>query len=100
MNNLQKARKLKNLSTTEVAKSLGFSKRTIESYESGAREPTIDTLNKLADLYGVSINFLINKEDGIVISENEYLTLVIAKQTIENIMERVNVLKESKENKD
>lgn len=58
---LKSLRKERGLSRQQVADILGVSKRTIESYEYGNREPNIEMLCKLADFYGVSIDYLLGR---------------------------------------
>lgn len=48
---------------TETAAKLGCSKSTISMYESGSREPDYETLEKIADLFNVDIDYLIGRSD-------------------------------------
>ena len=56
-----------NLSQSELADKLGVAKSTISMYEVGKREPDFETLEAIADLFNVDMNFLLGK-DG---SEND-----------------------------
>lgn len=56
-----------NLSQAELADKLGVAKSTISMYEVGKREPDFETLEAIADLFNVDMNFLLGK-DG---SEND-----------------------------
>ena len=56
-----------NLSQSELAEKLGVAKSTISMYEVGKREPDFETLEAIADLFNVEMNFLLGK-DG---SEND-----------------------------
>ena len=56
-----------NLSQSELAEKLGVAKSTISMYEVGKREPDFETLEAIADLFNVDMNFLLGK-DG---SEND-----------------------------
>jgi len=47
----------------EVSRKLGFSENTYGQYESGKRKPDYDTLIKLADLYQVTVNYLLRGEE-------------------------------------
>ena len=49
------------LSQDEVAKNLGISRDTLSKYETGELEPNVDTLVKLANMYHVSIDYLVGK---------------------------------------
>lgn len=75
-----------NLSQSELAEKLGVAKSTISMYEVGKREPDFETLEAIADLFNVDMNFLLGKEG----SENDdhyYLneeTRQIAQEAFEN----------------
>lgn len=65
MNKLKEYRKKQNLTQTEIAKKLNIQKQTYQNYELGKREPSIDMLIKLADLFHTSVDNLIrvNKDE-------------------------------------
>jgi len=64
------AERLKNLriqtnsKQTDIADILGVQPRTIRFYESGDREPNIDSINKLADFFNVSTDYLLGRSDN------------------------------------
>ena len=62
---LREARKRKNYSQEYVAEKVHTSRQTVPRWENGTSEPSIETLKKLAELYDVSINYLLE------ISENQ-----------------------------
>lgn len=78
---LKNLREEKGLSRQQVADMLGISKRTIESYEYGNREPNIEMICKLADFYEVSIDCLLGRagcqnvtdDESIITDEEEEL---------------------------
>ena len=51
-------------SQTELAQKLGVSKSTISMYELGNREPDFETLESIADLFNVDMNFLLGKTNS------------------------------------
>ncbi len=59
-------RKGKNLTQLDVAEELDVSRQAVSRWESGAVVPGTDKLKALSDLYGVSIDFLLN--DAAIIS--------------------------------
>lgn len=61
---LKKARERTHLTQMDVANRLGISNGTLSGYERDYRDPDTDTLIKLADLYDVSINWLLGKENN------------------------------------
>ena len=49
-------RKIAGLSQTAVAKKLGCTSSAVSQYESGKSEPDFETLVKLAEIYGCTVN--------------------------------------------
>ena len=48
------------LTQEELASRLGVSRSTIGMYERGKREPDLKTLEKIADIFGVDMNYILN----------------------------------------
>lgn len=61
--NLRTARKSANLSQKEVAEAIGVAKSTYSLYESGAREPDVNKIRKLAKLLGVTGDALLGLDE-------------------------------------
>lgn len=55
---LQELRKDKGLTQGDVAKALHVVTSTISNYENGTTQPESDMIEKLADFYGVNIDYL------------------------------------------
>ena len=51
------------LTQAEMAEKLGISRSTIGMYETGAREPDFETLEKIADFFNVDIDYLLGRTD-------------------------------------
>ena len=51
------------LTQAEMAEKLGISRSTIGMYETGAREPDFETLEKIADFFNVSTDYLLGNTD-------------------------------------
>lgn len=47
------------LTQKELAEKVGVSMRAIQSYECGARQPTLDTLRKMAEFFGCTIDEIV-----------------------------------------
>ena len=62
---LTKARKDTGFTQKEVALGLKIDRSQIASYETGRTQPDIETLGKLADFYGVSVDWLIGTKGTI-----------------------------------
>lgn len=58
---LLELRKSKNLLQREVAFACGITTAAYGSYEKGDREPTLETLSKLADFFGVTVDELLGR---------------------------------------
>ncbi len=61
--NLKEARIKKGLSQKEVADNIGVAKSTYSLYESGNREPNVQTIKKIADFLGISADELLGLSD-------------------------------------
>lgn len=55
---LKQLRTESDLTQTELAEKLQMSKGTIGNYESGSREPNLDTLEAIADFFNVDLDYL------------------------------------------
>ncbi len=58
MNRLKELRKENNLSQRELGKAIGVTRQAISLYERGDRQLKLKTLGKLADYFGVSVDYL------------------------------------------
>jgi transcriptional regulator with XRE-family HTH domain len=63
MNRIKNLRLEKNISQNELAKALGLTQQAISAYENGLREPDLETLNKLANYFNVSVDYLLGRTD-------------------------------------
>ena len=64
MINLRNARKAKALSMKALGKLINVSESTISLYENGKRNPDNKTLNMLADVLEVSVDYLLGRTDN------------------------------------
>ncbi len=60
--NLKKIREERKLTKKEVCENTGISERAYLTYEFGEREPKISVIEKLADFYGVTTDYLLGRE--------------------------------------
>ena len=56
-------RKEKGLSQNAVAKEIKVAPRAYQNYEYGTAEPRLSTLIRIADFYGVSLEYLAGRTD-------------------------------------
>lgn len=62
--NLRRLRSEKAVSLSELARDSGMSKGTVAKLETGSGNPTVETLQSLANSLGVSVNDLLTDEDS------------------------------------
>ncbi|MFW5976338.1 MAG: HD domain-containing phosphohydrolase [Bacillota bacterium] len=60
---LKYLRKQSNLRQADLARKLGFSRTTIANYEQNKRNPTPETLCKIADYFNVSVDYLLGRKN-------------------------------------
>jgi transcriptional regulator with XRE-family HTH domain len=60
----------KNFLKKDIAKSIGVTYRHYQRYENGEAEPTLNVIIKLANYFGVSIDYLVGR------IQKDYLTLL------------------------
>jgi HTH-type transcriptional regulator, competence development regulator len=60
---LKACRKAKKLTQQELSVTLGINRSTYAKYETGDNEPDNETLQKLADFFGVSVDYLLGRTD-------------------------------------
>ena len=63
MNNLKKIRTARGMSQAEVARSLNISRQAYYNYETGKREADYETLLKLGELFGCSVEEIISQKE-------------------------------------
>ena len=72
--NLVELRKIHELSQEELADKIGVSRQTLSKYETGESLPDIEKCKLLADVFGVSIDDLLNYDS----QSNESMGLAVA----------------------
>lgn len=60
---LRQLRKQKKINQASLADAIGMSQATIASWEKGTRKPDAETVAQLADYFGVSIDYLMGREE-------------------------------------
>lgn len=53
----------RNLLQKDIAAAIGLSVRGYQYYEKGQKEPTLSVLLRLADFFGVSLDYLVGRTD-------------------------------------
>ena len=62
---LKRLRQSMHLSQEQLARLLGVDRSTISSYESDVRQPPLDTLSRIADVFGVSTDYLLGRTNDL-----------------------------------
>lgn len=63
MEKLRELRKAHNMTTFELGKAVGVANQTITRYELDDRKPTPDMLIRFADFFGVSVDYLLGRDE-------------------------------------
>lgn len=61
--NIKDIRTRKNMTQADVANALGVSSVVYSRYETGARQPSTEVLIQLADIFGVTVDYLLGRQD-------------------------------------
>jgi transcriptional regulator with XRE-family HTH domain len=62
LTNLIALRKDKKVTQEEMAKSFGVTRVTYARWESGMAKPSIDYIEKMADFFGVSVDYILGRK--------------------------------------
>ncbi len=72
---LKSLRKDNGYTQSDLAKKLHLTPKAISFYENNQREPDIDTLNKIADIFNVSIDYLNGRKSTNLKKGEDYATI-------------------------
>lgn len=88
---LKELRKSKKMTQAQAANRLNLSKTTISGYENNIKTPSLEVLKNLANLYGVSADYILGLEsrrmipiDSLTSSQEEIVRKLLAEFTSEN----------------
>lgn len=73
---LYKLRISKGISQKELADNLGVAQSSINYWEKGQRDPSITVVKKIAEYFGVSLDYLMEIDDNHAVSGAEFSDLV------------------------
>ena len=68
---LKQLRKNKKITQSELGEKINVTKVSISGYESGNRTPDTDTLQKIADFFEVSTDYLLGRTDSLVHTQQD-----------------------------
>ena len=61
--NLAALRKRRKLTQLELAEQMNYSDKAVSKWEQGATLPDLETLKQLCDFYGVTLDYLVDKDN-------------------------------------
>lgn len=87
--NIKDIRVRKNLTQAQVANALGVSSVVYSRYETGSRQPSIEVIIQLADIFGVTVDYLLGRQDieDSTLSEYEIQLLIASRKADERAKE-------------
>ena len=71
---LSRLRRERGLTQAELSARLGISKSAVSMYECGNREPELDLLRAMADVFGVSESVLLGRPENELVNDDPELT--------------------------
>ena len=86
MKNLKIFRKERGLTQTQVADAVGIGRQAYAYYEKGEREPSTETLCKLADFFGVTVDELLGRTPQLFDDAR------VPKTEVQDLYDRLNVV--------
>lgn len=84
---LKELRENKGLKQSELASILGIGRTTLSNYELDVRQPDFDTLEKIAEYFGVRIDYLMGRTDLKTMDEYIFTTDM---NHMEEVLKKVN----------
>ena len=97
--NLKWAREQKGLSQKDVAEKIGVAKSTYSLYESGNREPNVQTIKKIANVLDVSADELLGIDAGSTTIAAHFDGEEYTEEQLERIKEFAKFIKSQKDPK-
>ncbi len=74
---LKELRESRHISQKELSSKFGYAQNTLSNWENGNREPDFDTAQKLADFFGVTVDYLLGRTDEIRASSGDVLRIPV-----------------------
>ena len=86
--NLYRLRKAQHYTQQEISDLLNISRQAYSNYETSKRTPDLDSLMRLADIYGVSLDQLVNHpctKDGLILEQKGPFTYAMEIDTADTL---------------
>ncbi|MBQ2873364.1 MAG: helix-turn-helix transcriptional regulator [Bacilli bacterium] len=84
---LRELRRENGMSQEDLGKLLGVTKVSVSGYENGNRVPSLDVLNQILDVFGVSADYLMGRELNVVCEDDTSISMTLSTSDIEIIRE-------------
>ena len=88
LKNLYRLRKAHHYTQQEISDLLNISRQAYSNYETSKRTPDLDSLMRLADIYGVSLDQLVNHpctKDGLILEQKGPFTYAMEIDTADTL---------------
>ena len=82
---LTELRSIYNMTQVEIAKILDLSTQSISNYETAYREPTLDRLMKIADIFHVPVDWLLGRDTSNDVDPANVLKEIQERKRLEKI---------------
>lgn len=82
---LRELRKNNNMSQEELGKIIGVTKVSVSGYENGNRVPSIEVLNMILDVFGISADYLLGRELNVVCENDSNISVNLSVGDVELI---------------
>ena len=86
-NRLKELRKNANLTQQELGDMINVTKVSICCYEKGTRTPSLETINDLANVFNVNVDYLLGNDVYLVAEEDNEYGVKLSKEDINVILE-------------
>lgn len=88
---LKQLRKDKHLTQIQVAKRIGVTASMVSSYETDIRLPSYEVMLRIADVFGVSVDYLLGRQEKRFLDISE-----LSEEEASVVCDMVNILKDRK----
>ncbi len=97
MYRIRELRKQKGITAKKLGEAVNVAESTISLYENGRRSPDYDTLARIADFFGVSVDYILGREDEGTTSDPTWINVLgrvaagIPIEAIEEVIDREQI---------
>ena len=89
---IKKIRESRKYNQTEFAKILGLTKQTVSNYETGTRQPGLDIVMNIANIFSISTDYILGKSEHEIIEDANLYTDRVKIYISPSIANHVNML--------